>query len=268
MPVSSNDGILLFQNPWEDANRPPAPQVNVLRTNDKKNPHSPRYTAVAKTINKDVPVEIAAAITLVKQTANAKFVESVDLAVNLGIDPRKGDQNVRGITNLPHGTGKVRKVAVLAKGDLAAQAEQAGADTVGGDELIAQIQAGWRDFEVLLATEEMAPQIGKIGRMLGPRTPNKRNGTVTNNIGTAVREIKGATRVEYRADKAGIVHLAIGKVNFTDEQLLENFKAGLSALVKAKPATAKGKYIRAITVSATMGPGIPVDTTTAAKMAG
>lgn len=202
-----------------------------------------------------------------KQTANAKFVESVDLAVNLGIDPRKGDQNVRGITNLPHGTGKVRKVAVLAKGDLAAQAEAAGADTVGGDELIAQIQGGFRDFDVLLATEDMAPQIGKIGRMLGPRTPNKRNGTVTNNIGTAVKEIKGATRVEYRADKAGIVHLAIGKVSFTDEQLLENFKAGLGALIKAKPATAKGKYIKAITVSATMGPGIVVDATTAAKLA-
>jgi len=239
-----------------------------LRTNDKKNPHSPRFTAIAKTVNKDAPLEISAALALVKQTATAKFVESIDLAVNLGIDPRKGDQNVRGITNLPHGTGKVRKVAVLAKGDLAAQAEQAGADTVGADELIAQIQAGFRDFDVLLATEEMAPQIGKIGRMLGPRTPNKRNGTVTNNIGTAVREIKGATRVEYRADKAGIVHLAIGKVSFTDDQLLENFKAGLGALIKAKPATAKGKYIRSITVSATMGPGIPVDATTAAKLAG
>lgn len=223
--------------------------------------------AISKTIDKDNPVEIVAALELVKKTATAKFVESVDLAVSLGIDPRKGDQNVRGITNLPHGTGKVRKVAVLAKGDLAAQAEAAGADTVGADELIAQIQGGFRDFDVLLATEDMAPQIGKIGRMLGPRTPNKRNGTVTNNIGTAVKEIKGATRVEYRADKAGIVHLAIGKVSFTDEQLLENFKAGLGALIKAKPSSAKGKYIQSITVSATMGPGIPVDTTTATKLA-
>ena len=248
--------------------RPPAPQVINLRQNVKKNPHSPRFVAISKTIDKDNPVEIVAALALVKQTATAKFVESVDLAVSLGIDPRKGDQNVRGITNLPHGTGKVRKVAVLAKGDLAAQAEAAGADTVGGDELIAQIQGGFRDFDVLLATEEMAPQIGKIGRILGPRTPNKRNGTVTNNIGTAVKEIKGATRVEYRADKAGIVHLAIGKVSFTDEQLLENFKAGLGALIKAKPSSAKGKYIKSITVSATMGPGIPVDATTATKLAG
>jgi len=224
--------------------------------------------AIAKNVDKDTALEIAPALALVKQTATAKFVESVDMAVKLGIDPRKGDQNVRGITNLPHGTGKVRKVAVLAKGDLATQAEDAGADTVGGDELIARIQAGFRDFDVLLATEEMAPQIGKIGRMLGPRTPNKRNGTVTNNIGTAVKEIKGATRVEYRADKAGIVHLAIGKVSFTDEQLLENFKAGLGAVIKAKPSSAKGKYIQSITVSATMGPGIPVDTATSSKLAG
>jgi len=238
-----------------------------LRQNIRKNPHSPRYLAIAEKVDKDVTVEIAEALTQVKATATAKFVESVDMAVVLGIDPRKGDQNVRGITNLPHGTGKSKKVAVLAKGDFATAAEEAGAETVGGDELIAQIQAGFRDFDVLLATEEMAPQIGKIGRLLGPRTPNKRNGTVTNAIGAAVREIKGATRVEYRADKAGVVHLPLGKVNFTDEQLLENFKAALGALIKAKPATAKGKYVRSITVSATMGPGIPVDATLAAKFA-
>jgi len=210
---------------------------------------------------------VTAALTQVKETATAKFVESVDMAVVLGIDPRKGDQNVRGITNLPHGTGKSKKVAVLAKGDLAAAAEEAGADTVGGDELIAQIQGGFRDFDVLLATEEMAPQIGKVGRILGPRTPNKRNGTVTNAIAAAVKEIKGATRVEYRADKAGVVHMPLGKVNFTDEQLLDNFKAALGALIKAKPATAKGKYVRSITLSATMGPGIAVETATAAKLA-
>ena len=239
-----------------------------LRTNVRKNPHSPRYEAIAKTVDKDLILDVPTALAEVKKTATAKFVESVDLAVRLGIDPKKGDQNVRGITNLPHGTGKVRKVAVLARGDLAAQAEEAGADTVGGDELIAKIQAGFRDFDVLLATEEMAPQIGKIGRMLGPRTPNKRNGTVTNNVGTAVKEIKGATRVEYRADKAGIVHISIGKVNFSDDQLVENFKAGLGALLKAKPATAKGKYVRSITLSATMGPGIPVDTNSASKLAG
>lgn len=189
------------------------------------------------------------------------------MAVKLGIDPRKGDQNVRGITNLPHGTGKTRKVAVLAKGDYASQAQAAGADEVGGDDLIAKIQGGWRDFDVLLASEEMAPQIGKIGRLLGPRTPNKRNGTVTNNVATAVREIKLATRVEYRAEKEGIVHLSIGKVNFTDEQILDNFKAALNALIRAKPATAKGRYINTITLSATMGPGVAIDTATAQKFA-
>ena len=238
-----------------------------MRKNVRKNPHSPRYTEIAKTVDKDVPLGVEEALAQVKATANAKFVESIDLAVRLGIDPRKNDQNVRGITNLPHGTGKTRRVAVLARGENAAQAEAAGADVVGAEDLIAQIQGGFRDFDVVLATEDMAPQIGKIGRILGPRTPNKRNGTVTNAIAQAVREIKGATRVEYRADKAGIVHLAIGKVNFTDEQLLENLRAGLGAIVRAKPASAKGKYLQSITVSATMGPGIAMDTAIAGKFA-
>lgn len=242
--------------------------MKTLRKNIKKNLHSPRYEALVTKVDKDTTLDPIAAIQKARETATAKFVETIDLSVRLGIDPRKGDQNVRGITSLPHGTGKVRKVAVLAKGDLAAAAEEAGADTVGGDELIAKIQAGFRDFEILLATEEMAPQIGKIGRILGPRTPNKRNGTVTNAIAAAVKEIKGATRVEYRADKAGVVHMPIGKVNFTEEQLQENFKAALGALIKAKPATAKGRYVQSVTVSATMGPGIPVDVTVATKYAG
>ncbi|RYG86612.1 50S ribosomal protein L1, partial [bacterium] len=215
-----------------------------MRKNIRTKPHSPRFTQIAAGIDKDQLLGVEEALAQVKATATAKFVESVDLAIRLGIDPRKNDQNVRGITNLPHGTGKVRRVAVLAKGDRAAEAEAAGADLVGAEELIAQIQGGERDFDVILATEDMAPQIGKIGRILGPKTPNKRNGTVTNNIGQAVREIKGATRVEYRADKAGVVHLAIGKVSFTDEQLLENFKAGLGAVLRAKPAGAKGKYVQ------------------------
>jgi large subunit ribosomal protein L1 len=241
-------------------------EVNPLRKNVKKDQHSPRYVAIAPKVDKEALYDTEQALKLVKETATAKFVEAVDLAVKLGIDPRKGDQNVRGITNLPHGTGKTRKVAVLAKGDLAKAAADAGADTVGGDELIAQIQAGFRDFDVLLATEEMAPQIGKVGRMLGPRTPNKRNGTVTNAIATAVDEIKRATRVEYRVEKAGIVQLSIGKVNFTDEQLLENFKAALGAIIKAKPAGAKGRYIQSITVSASMGPGIGIETASASKL--
>lgn len=239
-----------------------------MRKNIRKNPHSPRFAALAKTIDKDALYDIEQAIELVKKTASAKFVESVDCAMRLGIDPRKGDQNVRGLTNLPHGTGKNKTVAVLAKGDSAKEAEDAGADTVGGEELIAKIQGGWKEFDVIIATDEMAPQIGKIGKMLGPKTPNKRNGTVTSNVAQAVREIKAATRVEYRADKAGVVHMPLGKVNFTNEQLLENFNAGLSAVIKAKPSGAKGKYLISVTLSASMGPGIPVDTAAAQKAAG
>jgi len=241
-----------------------------LRKNIKKNQHSPRYEALVATVEKDATLTVEEALLKVKATANAKFVESVDLAVKLGIDPRKGDQNVRGLTTLPHGTGKNRKVAVLAKGDLANEAEKAGADVVGAEDLIARIQSGDKElkFDILLATEEMAPQIGKIGRILGPKTPNKRNGTVTNNIGTAVKEIKAATRAEYRADKAGVVHMAIGKVNFTDEQLQENFKAAVGALLRAKPSSAKGRYLQSITVSASMGPGIKVDLLQATKFAG
>jgi large subunit ribosomal protein L1 len=238
-----------------------------LRKNIRKLPHSPRYSEIAKKVEPDTLYDVDQALALVKETATAKFVESVDLAVRLGIDPKKGEQNVRGITNLPHGTGKIKTVAVLAKGDHVKEAENAGADVVGGEDLITKIQGGFRDFDVILATEEMAPQIGKIGKMLGPRTPNKRNGTVTNNIGTAVAEIKGATRIEYRADKAGVVHLQIGKVNFSEAQLKENLAAALGALVKAKPASAKGKYMMSITVSASMGPGISVDPALATKVA-
>ncbi|MCO5296407.1 MAG: 50S ribosomal protein L1 [Fimbriimonadaceae bacterium] len=223
--------------------------------------------AIAEKVDRDALHDVEAAIKLLKESANAKFPESVDLAVRLGIDPKKGDQNVRGITSLPHGTGKTKRVAVLAKGDHQKEAEEAGADVVGDEDLITKIQNGFRDFDVILATEEMAPQIGKIGRMLGPRTPNKRNGTVTNNVGSAVAEIKGATRLEYRADKAGVVHLGIGKVSFTEEQIAENFAAALDALIKAKPASAKGRYLRSVTLSSTMGPGIKVDPLLAAKAA-
>jgi large subunit ribosomal protein L1 len=238
-----------------------------LRKNIRKQRHSPRFADASKAVSEETLYEPTQAIELVKRTATAKFVESIDLAIRLGIDPRKSDQNVRGITSLPHGTGKVKKVAVLAKGDLAKEAEEAGADVVGDEDLIAKIQGGFKDFDIVLATEEMAPQIGKIGRMLGPKTPNKRNGTVTNQIGNAVKEIKGATRIEYRADKAGVVHLGIGKVNFSDEQIHENFVSAISALSKAKPASAKGRYLVSVTLSSTMGPGVKVDPTIAQKLA-
>lgn len=234
----------------------------------KKAPHGKRYTAQAAQIDKDTLLDVVSAIAKAKELANAKFVESVDVSLKLGIDPRKSDQNVRGITNLPHGTGKKMTVAVLAKGDLAREAEAAGADFVGDDDLIKKIQEGWKGFDVMLATSDMAPQIGKVGRFLGPKTPNKRNGTVTDAIGQAVKEIKSASRVEYRTDKAGIVHVPIGRVNFTDEQLQENFVAALDAVFKAKPGSSKGRYLRTVTISSTMGPGIPVDPTTAGKYAG
>jgi large subunit ribosomal protein L1 len=242
----------------------PAPRGDKLAKKDKKLAHSPRFTALQEKVE-DRLYTLAEAIELVKGNANAKFVESVDLAVRLGIDPRKGDQNVRGITNIPHGTGKTKKIAVLAKGDAAKDAEAAGADKVGAEDLITEIQNGFRDFDVILSTEDMAPQIGKIGKLLGPRTPNKRNGTVTNNIAAAVSEIKAATRIEYRTDKAGIVHLQVGKVNFTNEQILENIQVAMDAINKAKPASAKGRYLLSITLSSTMGPGVKIDPATINK---
>lgn len=234
----------------------------------KKAQHSARFAAALQEIEKEKQYEIREAIGLVKKTATTKFPEGIDLAIRLGVDPRKGDQNVRGTTTLPHGTGRSKKVAVLATGDLAKEASSAGADLVGDEDLIKKIQEGFRDFDVLLATNDMAPQIGKIGRFLGTRTPNKKNGTVTDQIAQAVKEIKGATRVEYRVDKAGIIHLPLGKVSFTEDQIAENLHAALDAVIKAKPAGAKGRYLMGITLSSTMGPGIKLDPQLAAKASG
>lgn len=239
-----------------------------MRKKNRKNKHSVRYTAAAATINKEQLYDLTEAISLVKSTATAKKDESVDVAVRLGVDPRKGDQNVRGTTNLPHGTGKSKKVAVLAQGDLAKEAKEAGADVVGDEDLIKQITEGFRDFDVMLATSDMAPQIGKIAKTLGPRTPNKRNGTVTDQIGQAVKEIKGATRVEYRLDKAGIVHMPLGRASFSEDQLKENLTTALDAIIKAKPSGAKGRYLVSVTISSTFGPGIKLDPSLASKASG
>ncbi|HWP30670.1 MAG TPA: 50S ribosomal protein L1 [Fimbriimonadales bacterium] len=236
-----------------------------MRQTIRKEPHSRRYAEARKLSDRLTLHSPEEAISLVKKAATAKFDETVNLAVRLGIDPKKGDQNVRGICTLPHGTGKSRKVAVLAKGELAEIAKQAGADEVGGDELVEKIAAGYKDFDILLAAENMAPSLAKIGRVLGPKTPNKKNGTLTNDLANAVREIKQATRVEYRNDKAGIVHIPIGKCSFSEEQLLENFYAAIQALYKAKPPSAKGKYFVSITLSSTMGPGFRVDPALALK---
>ncbi|MBI5706161.1 MAG: 50S ribosomal protein L1 [Armatimonadetes bacterium] len=239
-----------------------------MRKNIRKAAQSPRYVSAAGVVEKGQYYPIEEAIALVKKSATAKFPENIDLAVRLGIDPRKSDQNVRGTTALPHGTGKKeKKIAVLAKGDHVKEAEEAGADVVGSDDLITKIQGGFKDFDIVIATEEMAPSIGKIGRILGPRTPNKRNGTVTNQVGQAIREIKGATRAEYRADKAGIVHMCIGRVTLDDAKIQENLHAALHALIKAKPQTAKGRYLISVTLSSTMGPGVKLDPTVAHKFA-
>ncbi len=213
------------------------------------------------------PLEPRDALEAVKKAASAKFDETVDVSVNLGVDPRHGDQMVRGTASLPAGTGKTRKVIVFAKGDAAKAAEEAGADYVGAEDLVERIQGGWRDFDVAVATPDVMGMVTRLGRLLGPRMPNQKAGTVTTDVARVVNDIKKATRVEYRVDKAGIIHTAIGKVSFPTEDLLANFAALISALLKAKPAAAKGKYLKKITVSSTMGPGFQVDTQRAQSIA-
>jgi len=218
-----------------------------------------RYQEAAGKIEKIQNTEPADAITAVKDAASAKFDETVEVAVRLGVDPRHGDQMVRGTTSLPHGTGKVRRVAVFAKGDKAKEAEEAGADVVGAEDLVTQIQGGWREFDILVATPDMMSIVSKLGRTLGPRMPNPKAGTVTMDISKVVQDIKRAARVEYRVDKAGIIHMPIGKVSFSVEQLTENLSTLVSALMKARPSAAKGRYLKKITVSSTMGPGVDID---------
>ena len=200
------------------------------------------------------------AVSLVKELAFANFDESVDLAVRLGVDPNHADQMFRGAVVLPHGTGKTNRVLVFAKGEKVTEAEQAGADFVGGDELVAKINEGWLDFDTVIATPDMMGQVGRLGRVLGPRglMPNPKVGTVTFDVSKAVREAK-AGKVEFRAEKAGIVHAQVGTRSFGETELVGNVKSLVGALVKAKPSAAKGVYLRSITLSSTMGPGIKVD---------
>jgi large subunit ribosomal protein L1 len=201
------------------------------------------------------------AIELVQQTAKAKFDETIELSVRLGVDPRHADQQVRGAVVLPHGTGKTRRVLVIAKGDKVKEAEDAGADFVGGEEMVTRIQTeGWMDFDVVVATPDMMGVVGKIGRVLGPKglMPNPKSGTVTFDIEKAVNDIK-AGKVEYRVDKASIVNVPIGKASFGTEKLNDNFAALTDALLKARPAAAKGRYMRTVTLSSTMGPGIKIN---------
>jgi len=203
----------------------------------------------------------AEALNLAKATATAKFDENIDIAFRLGVDPRKADQMVRGTVALPEGTGKDVRVAVFAAGEAADEARAAGADIVGADDLAAQIEAGKFDFDLAIATPDMMPLVGRLGRVLGPRglMPNPKTGTVTTDVGRAVGEFKGG-KVEYRTDRYGNVHVQLGKSSFEPKQLENNFRAVLDEIQRAKPASAKGRYIKKITVSATMGPGIRVDT--------
>ncbi|MGM0653360.1 MAG: 50S ribosomal protein L1 [Bacillota bacterium] len=207
------------------------------------------------------------ALRMIKETSKRAFDETVEMAVRLGVNPKHADQQVRGSVVLPHGTGKTVKVVVFAKGEKVKEAEAAGADEAGADELVEKIQGGWMDFDVAIATPDMMSSVGKLGKVLGPRglMPNPKSGTVTFEIEKAINDIK-AGKVEYRTDKAGNVHVPIGKVSFSEEQLLENFKAVMDVLVKARPTAAKGQYLRNITVSSTMGPGIKTTPGTEVKV--
>lgn len=219
-----------------------------------------RYLELKKKIDPGKLYDPEEAIQLVKETANAKFDETVEVAVRLGVDPKHADQMVRGAVSLPAGIGKSVRVLVFAKGDKAKEAEAAGADYVGAEDMAAKIQGGWFDFDVAIATPDVMSVVGKLGKLLGPKglMPNPKSGTVTFDIKQAVNEFK-AGKVEYRTEKAGIVHAPIGKASFPKEKLLENFYAFMDAIIKAKPAGAKGQYLKGVTVSSTMGPGIKVN---------
>lgn len=219
-----------------------------------------KYREAVKLIDKNKVYEVNEAIELVKKAASAKFDETVEAAYRLGVDPKRADQQIRGAVVLPHGTGKVQRVLVFAKGDKAKEAEAAGADYVGEAELISKIQGGWFDFDVVVATPDMMGEVGKLGRVLGPKglMPNPKTGTVTFDVTKAVNEIK-AGKIEYRVDKAGNIHAPIGKVSFDTDKLAENLAALTDALNRAKPAAAKGVYMRNVSISSTMGPGVRVD---------
>jgi large subunit ribosomal protein L1 len=218
-----------------------------------------RYTAARASVPEGVKLAPDEAVRLVKELASAKFDESVEIATRLGVDPRQADQLVRGTVVLPHGTGKSVRVLVIAQGEKVAEAEQAGADFVGV-EFIEKIQGGWLDFDVCVATPDLMGKVGPLGRLLGPRglMPTPKAGTVTFDIGRAVREIK-AGKIEFRVDKTGNVHAPIGKVSFSGDQLADNLNAFMDQIVRARPSSSKGMYVRSVTVSSTMGPGVGID---------
>ena len=222
-----------------------------------------RYAAAAKAMNPEQKYPLDEAVKLVKAGAKAKFDETIEVAMNLGVDPRHADQMVRGVVNLPNGTGKTVRVAVFAKGAKAEEAKKAGADLVGADDLAEQINSGTIDFDRCIATPDMMAVVGRLGKVLGPRglMPNPKLGTVTMNVGEAVKAVKGG-QVEFRVEKAGLIQAGVGKASFSEQQILENLRTFIDAVVKAKPSGAKGQYVKKVAVSSTMGPGVRIDVTT------
>ncbi|MEE9168577.1 MAG: 50S ribosomal protein L1 [bacterium] len=221
---------------------------------------SKRYRNSLESLEDGKELGLEEAIHLTKKNANAKFDESVEMAIRLGVDPKKADQMVRGTVSLPHGTGKEVRVLVLTKGQKAKEAEDAGADFVGFEDYIEKIKGGWSDMEVVIATPDAMSEVGKLGKVLGPKglMPNPKSGTVTMEVASAVKEVK-AGRIEFRVDRYGVLHVAIGKASFDEAKLLENAKAFMDTVMRLKPASAKGQYLRSVAISSTMGPGIKLD---------
>lgn len=228
--------------------------------------HGKKYRAALEKIEPGRKYDLATGVAKIKELAFAKFDETVELTVWLGVDPRKADQLVRGTIVLPHGLGKSKTVLVIAQGDKLREAEEAGADIVGGEDIVTRIKGGWTDFDAVIATPDMMRLVGGLGKVLGPRglMPNPKTGTVTFDVANAVKETK-AGKVEYRVDKTGVIHVGVGKVSFDSDKLRENAKALLDAVVKAKPATAKGKYVKKVNLASTMSPGVLLDEAAYAK---
>jgi large subunit ribosomal protein L1 len=225
--------------------------------------HGKKYRAAAEKVE-ERPYQLDEAFGLLKQLAFAKFNETVELSMLLGVDPKHADQMVRGTTLLPHGTGQTKRVLVIAQGDKQKEAQDAGADLVGGDDMVEKIQGGWTDFDAVIATPDMMRSVGKLGKVLGPRglMPNPKTGTVTFDVARAIQEIK-AGKVEFRVDKTSIIHVPVGKISFSADQLKDNASAVINAVRKAKPSAAKGKYVRSIYISSTMSPSVQIDTAVA-----
>ena len=228
--------------------------------------HGKKYRAALEKLEAGRKYDLDSGVAKVKEISFAKFDETVELTVWLGVDPRKADQLVRGTIVLPHGLGKSKTVLVIAQGDKLREAEEAGADIVGGEDIVTRIKGGWTDFDAVISTPDMMRLVGQLGKVLGPRglMPNPKTGTVTFDVATAVKETK-AGKVEYRVDKTGVIHVGVGKVSFDDTKLRENAKALLDAVVKAKPATAKGKYVKKVNLASTMSPGVLLDEAAFAK---